>query len=176
MTKEELFNQNIKLAYYFANRYQVSYPHDYEDIKQIALMGLWKAILKYDERAKFSTFAGIVIQNEINMYLRHIKKQNNMSRLEQEIGEKIILADIIASDEDELGELERQLDTETAKKHLDTEISKLNTRDREIYECLMRGDTQRQIASKVGISQPQVCRIRERIIKDTRLAIERCNA
>ena len=41
MTKEELFNQNIKLAYYFANKWRNSYPQVIEDIMQIALMGLW---------------------------------------------------------------------------------------------------------------------------------------
>ena len=40
MTKEELFNQNMGLAYYVAQKYKTNYQDELEDIKQVALMGL----------------------------------------------------------------------------------------------------------------------------------------
>lgn len=38
MTNEELFNNNIKIAYKIANKYKINYVNEYDDIKQIALM------------------------------------------------------------------------------------------------------------------------------------------
>lgn len=37
MTKEEMFNNNINIAYKIANTYRLNYPSEFEDIKQIAL-------------------------------------------------------------------------------------------------------------------------------------------
>lgn len=172
MTKEELFNKNTKLAYYFANKYRMNYPHEYEDIKQVALMGLWKAVSKYDGRARLSTFASIVIQNEINIYLRNVKKHDNIDHLEQEVSEKITLADMVASDKDELEELESLLDQNIAKESLNVEVLKLSARDQEIYKRLIEGETQCEIATKVGLKQAQISRIKNKIIKNARLAMK----
>ena len=68
MTKEEMFNKNIKLAYKIANKYRINHSNEIEDIKQIALIGLWKAVTRYNGKNTLSTFAYVVIQNEINLY------------------------------------------------------------------------------------------------------------
>ena len=57
-----------------ANKYRANYSEEFEDIKQLALIGLWKAVTRYNGKNALSTFAYVVIQNEINLYLRKIKK------------------------------------------------------------------------------------------------------
>ena len=70
MTNEELFNENIKLAYYMAKKYS-NVKIEKEDLIQIALLGLWKAAKSYNsDKVKFNSYAGKVIQNEINYELR----------------------------------------------------------------------------------------------------------
>jgi len=71
MTPNEMFNANEKLAFYIVNKYFKQYQND-DDIKQIALIGLWKACRKFDESkdVKFATFATTVIRNDILMELR----------------------------------------------------------------------------------------------------------
>ena len=46
MTNEELFNKNINIAYKLAWQYKNS-GIDMEDIKQICLYALWKAVITY---------------------------------------------------------------------------------------------------------------------------------
>ena len=38
MTNEEIFNNNVNIAYKIANRYVTNYYEEKEDIRQIALM------------------------------------------------------------------------------------------------------------------------------------------
>ena len=89
MTKEEMFNKNIKIAYKIANRYLTNYASEYEDIKQIALMGLWKAVSTFNNTHAFSTYAYTVISNEINYYLRTVKKHYNTISLKREVKDLI---------------------------------------------------------------------------------------
>ena len=175
MTKEELFNQNIKLAYYFANKWRNSYPQEIEDIKQIALMGLWKAANKYDGgiRAKFSTFASGVIQNDIKMYLnRKVNRHCRVLSFESSITEDIALFEVLADDKNEIEKLENEMDTKIEKNYVEIEVSKLSARNQEVIKRLLRGETQCEIAKKMSLSQPQVSKIRQRIINDTKKALE----
>lgn len=77
MTKEELFEKNTLMAYKIANRYRTNYNRYYEDIKQEALLGLWKSCQTYNESTKFSTYAYVCISNTINMYIRGLRKHED---------------------------------------------------------------------------------------------------
>lgn len=72
MTKEELFNSNIGLAYSIANKYKINYSDILEDIYQSSLLGLWKSVRTFNSnyKIKFSSYASKVIFNEINQLLR----------------------------------------------------------------------------------------------------------
>lgn len=163
MTKEELFNQNIRLAYYIAIKYKTNHQDELEDIKQVALMGLWKAILKYDGRTKISTFACICIQNEINHYLRSVKR-NDMDHLEQIFYNNLTLGDTIQDDINQIENLEQKLDDEIAKGYLTKNVAKLSQRDQEIYNCLMRGESQQKVGARFGVKQSNVSKIKNKIL------------
>lgn len=78
--KNKLIIDNIPLAYYMVHKYYPTFSKD-DDIIQAALLGLTKASEKFDERkGKFSTYAGVIIRNEIARELkRRLKEQANIS-------------------------------------------------------------------------------------------------
>lgn len=65
MTPEQLFEENIKLAEYVAKKLKNS--GDYEEIRQLAQIGLFKACRQFDPSYghKFSSYAVPTIRNEI---------------------------------------------------------------------------------------------------------------
>lgn len=60
-TREQLFEENMKIAYKVAHNFiqKLNLYNEEEDVFQEALIGLWKATESYDEskKIKFSTFA-----------------------------------------------------------------------------------------------------------------------
>ena len=98
MTNEEMFEKNIKIAYKIANRYRINYLSEYEDIKQIALLALWKAVLTFNNTNAFSTYAYVVISNEINLYLRRNKKTEQEISINTSINDgELTIEDILQS-------------------------------------------------------------------------------
>ena len=156
MTKEEMFNKNIKIAYKIANRYLINYANEYEDIKQIALMGLWKAVSTFDNTHAFSTYGYTVISNEINCYLRTVKKHYNTISLKQEIKEDITLEDVLADKNNYIEKLENSLDIENYISQIRN--SKLKEQEKIVFELTLKGYKQRQIAKIIGCSQAEVSR------------------
>lgn len=172
MTNEEMFNKNVNIAYKIANRYLINYRLEYEDIKQIALMGLWKSILTFDGEHAFSTYAYVVIQNEINHYLRNVKKNTvKITSLETELADGFTVGDTIQDSNDEIGKIEQIMDEGRASEALMQEVYKLKPRDRQIYQYIIEGYTQCEIANRIGTNQTQVSRIRKRIIEKTKKRI-----
>lgn len=71
MTPQQLFEDNQAFATFIANKYR-GYEN-FEDLMQVALIGLHEASLKFDASRgiKFTTYAGYLIRGEI---LRHIER------------------------------------------------------------------------------------------------------
>lgn len=68
---KNLFEENLNLAYHVVHKcFPASYQDD--DVKQHALIGLWKASQRFDPNLNiaFSTFAFRVIYNELAVYFR----------------------------------------------------------------------------------------------------------
>ena len=80
MTNEEIFNNNVNIAYKIANRYVTNYYEEIEDIQQIALMELWRCIESWDHVHALTTYAYLCIPNKINMYLRYVKKKHEKKK------------------------------------------------------------------------------------------------
>lgn len=162
MTNEEIFNKNTRLAYKIANGYLINYSREYEDIKQIALLGLWRAVLNYNGISKFSSFAGTVIHNEINRYLQHINKNKSIS-LSQKINEETILEDIIPDKSNDIEHIEQKI----LLKNLKNKV-KLTKRESEIYENTLKGYNQTKIGKQLNISHQRVSQAQQAIISKFR--------
>lgn len=61
---------NIPFVYYIIHKYYPTFAKD-EDIIQSGMVGLVKAANKFDStKGKFSTYAGVIIKNEIAKELK----------------------------------------------------------------------------------------------------------
>lgn len=166
MTNEEIFEKNIMIAYKIANRYRINYFEEIEDIKQIALMELWRCIVNWDHVHALTTYAYICIPTKINMYLRKVKKHrdNNLSintnisifndetvlTLEDTIENEIDCIDFLIDDLDAQGVLNKIY---------------LTDEERYLIELRMRGLSQHKCAKIMKKSQPQISRDQTRIKK-----------
>ncbi len=158
MTKEEMFECNKLLAYKITNTYLVNYQKEYEDIKQLALIGLWKAVQTYNQEKKrsFSSYAYKVIHNEINSYLRKNKKYFNVQHFSDLIYENITLGDILESEQNLIVEKENNIDNEIYIKYISQNIK--NEKDKRIIKLYLKGYTQQKIAKELNVSQSHVSR------------------
>lgn len=78
MTKqpEQFFEENMGLVHLVLRRYYPKAKYD-EDMIQVGMIGLWKAVLNWDEnKGAFSTFACQCIRNEIR--LEYIKRSKHL--------------------------------------------------------------------------------------------------
>ena len=165
MTNEEIFEENIMIAYKIANRYRTNYFEELEDIKQIALMELWRCVMHWDHIHALTTYAYICIPTKINMYLRKVKKyENNLSMnipiFNDSDGNEFTLEDTIENEIDCIDFLIDDLDAQGV-------LDKIYLTDEERYliELRMRGLPQYKCAKIMKKSQPQISRDQTRIKK-----------
>ncbi len=161
MTNEEMFEKNIKIAYKIANRYRINYLSEYEDIKQIALLALWKAVLTFNNTNAFSTYAYVVISNEINLYLRRNKKTEQEISINTSINDgELTIEDILQSADN----IEKLLeDISFADKIRYLSAIQFTDKEKKVLILSKRGYKQQEIAKRLHISQTQVSRIQKRL-------------
>lgn len=128
MTNDEFFNNTTPIAYKIAWSYR-GCGIEIDDLKQMSLLGLWKAVLTFKEGkgSNFCTYAYRVIQNEINLKLRRVKQEKNNKHLYDEIEENLTIADIVSDEHDYIADL---LEAQEAKLCVSL-INKLDLSDRE---------------------------------------------
>lgn len=172
MTNEEMFNNNTNLAYKIANKFKDNYSDEFEDITQIALEGLWRAVKTYDESKgyKFSTYAYPIIHNTIYMYLRKLRRTpKDILSLSMPVGndESLELADMIQSDFDIFEEFISQHNEyviDQIQKNINHFIF-LNDMDKLVTRRIMMGETQSSIAKDLNVQQASISRRLKRIRK-----------
>lgn len=164
MTKEELFEKNTLMAYKIANRYRTNYNRYYEDIKQEALLGLWKSCQTYNESTKFSTYAYVCISNTINMYIRGLRKHedHNISIYTLTV-DNLSIEDSLGTDDENIGQLEDSMILDEIIKSYHTCFR--DDRERKVYKLFLEGKKQQEIGDIVNTSQPVVSRIERRVTK-----------
>lgn len=163
MTNEEIFNNNINIAYKIANKYMYNYIEEIEDIRQIALIELWRSIENWDHIHALTTYAYIRISNEINMYLRRLKKHEknvSINTIVYSKDDNIELEDVIEDPNDLIDCL---LDDMTIKDVLNKLI--LTDIELKVIKFKKTGLTQKQIAKELNMTQPGVSRCQNRIKK-----------
>lgn len=168
MTNEEMnemFNKNIKIAYKIANQYRINYPEEYEDIKQVALLGLWKAVQNYNPKWAITTIAYKTIYNNINYYLRSVKRHrdNDISIytvLNEKDNDILTIEELLPDNYDAIEDMLLNLDIEHAFNKLD--LSKV---EEKFLELKKEGLSQTEIGKRLNKSQAQISRIQTKIRK-----------
>ncbi|MDD6879334.1 MAG: sigma-70 family RNA polymerase sigma factor [bacterium] len=172
-SREKLIKHNIRLVLYEVTACFKSVKYDKKDLVSIGNIGLMKAITTFDtsKKVEFATYAKRCIDNEILMFLRKIKKDQNVCSLNRIInhdkdGKELKIEDTISDKRDIVEEYE---DNETYQ-IIRQIVEKLPNRDRKIimlYFGFYNGKvhTQKEIADMMCISQPLVSKLITKILK-----------
>jgi RNA polymerase sporulation-specific sigma factor len=165
--REKLIEHNLRLVAHIVKKYYTT-DTEQEDLISIGTIGLIKAIDSFNSKngARFATYAGKCLQNEILMYFRSQKKTANEVSINEAIdtdkeGNPLTYSDIISVDDTIAEDLDIAMRSEAAKKII---LSRLDARARKII-CMRYGLfgrealTQREVAARMGISRSYVSRI-----------------
>ena len=170
--RSKLIEHNLRLVAHIVKKFE-SIGTDTDDLISIGTIGLIKGIDTYKKnpKVKITTYAARCIQNEILMYYRSNKKNQNTVSLNDSIGydkegNEINLVDLIEDKKEDI------LDTIEVKDNIDflnKYLNVLNKREKEIivkrYGLNNEKDlTQKEIAKKMGISRSYVSRIEKRAL------------
>ena len=180
MQKNCLIEHNLRLVVYIARKFDNT-GINVEDLISIGTIGLIKAIntFKMDKNIKLATYASRCIENEILMYLRRTTKTKTEVSIDEPLnvdweGNELLLSDILGTDVDVIY---RDIEDEVDRQLLNTAISKLNRRERDIIELRFGlknngiEKTQKEVADMMGISQSYISRLEKKIISRLRKEI-----
>lgn len=163
--QKKLAEENHNLIYACLKKYNLPVDEFYD----IAAIGLCKAAILFNEEKgySFSTLACHIINNELKMCFR-----KNVQKSAIPFDCLLYYQDTV-SDVD--GHIKEILDFMPDNVNVESEVitnivieelaGKLSERDRLVFDMLMLGYRQIDICSVVGLSQPQISRIKRKIIK-----------
>ena len=175
--KNCLIEHNLRLVVYIARKFDNT-GINVEDLISIGTIGLIKAI-KMEKNIKLATYASRCIENEILMYLRRTTKTKTEVSIDEPLnvdweGNELLISYILGTDVDVIY---RDIEDEVDRQLLNTAISKLNRRERDIIELRFGlknngiEKTQKEVADMMGISQSYISRLEKKIISRLRKEI-----
>lgn len=171
--RARLIEHNLRLVVYIARRFENT-GINIEDLISIGTIGLIKAVGTYQpaKSIKLATYASRCIENEILMHFRAQKKLAGEVSLADSLdgdddGSSLSLMDVIAVDDNMLEELDTR---DACRKVRHCVATCLTDRERSIITLRYGLDdrpprTQREIASRCGISRSYVSRIEKRALE-----------
>ena len=170
--RQKLILHNLRLVSHMVRKYYATAKNQ-EDLISIGTIGLVKAVdtFKIDNGARFATYAAKCIQNEILMHFRSQKKLSAEVSMNDTIdvdrdGNPLTYTDVISSEENLAEDVMRRVDAEKALKLVQT---RLDRRERQVITLRFGlggapALTQREIATKLGISRSYVSRLEKAAI------------
>ncbi len=165
--RKRLIEHNLRLVAHIVKKYYPNH-HQQEDLMSVGTIGLIKAVDSFDVQkgARFATYAGKCVQNEILMYFRSQKKTGQEVSIHETIdvdkeGNPLTYLDVISTEDTIADDLARRTEGETVRRLIDT---LLEPREHTILVRRYgldnrRPETQREIAQRMGISRSYVSRI-----------------
>lgn len=171
--KNELITRNLRLVAHIIKKFSPQ-GKDSDDLISIGTVGLIKAIesFDYNKGNRLATYAAKCIENEILMYVRSNKKIKSEVYLQDPIGvdkegNEICLMDVLGTESDVvLDEVENKI---SIKKLYSLIEKALEGKEKLIiqlrYGLTGEPQTQREIATLLGISRSYVSRIEKKALK-----------
>jgi len=166
--RSKLIEHNLRLVAHIVKKYYTTHKEQ-DDLISIGTIGLIKAIDSFDvsNGARFATYAGKCLQNEILMYFRSQKKHANETSINEAVdidkdGNPLTYMDIIACDDDIVEMIDVKIKSTLIYKAIQ---NSLNEREKSIillrYGLCSSGRTfaQREVAALLGISRSYVSRL-----------------
>lgn len=152
---EKLVTDNLKLAYYTANKYYLKYNVEFDDAVSISYIGLIKAAEHFDasRKVKFSTYAIKCILTEFRKELRKQFRRVDTISLNTLISDNsdLTFADLFPDEDNHYLNIEYD-------EILQNCLSKLTDREKEIVIDYLHnyGLKQVNLAEKFGISRQRI--------------------
>lgn len=180
-SRDKLITHNIRLVLYEINNRFRNVDYDKNDLASVGIIGLIKAISTFDisKEVSFSTYALRVVDNEILMFLRKIKKDCKVDSLDKVVfrgrdGGELRLEDQLCAEGDLVEDYENQETCEIIREL----VKQLPDRDREIIMMRFgfyndRIYSQKEISDKLNISQSYVSRLITRIVKQLGIQLKK---
>ncbi len=174
-----LVEHNLRLVVYIAKKFENT-GCGLEDLISIGTIGLIKAIntFKAEKNIKLATYASRCIENEILMHIRKTSSQRSELSIDEPLnvdwdGNELLLSDIIGSDEDMVL---KDIEIDEDKRTIRRAVAGLSAREREIITLRFALDggkemTQKEVATKLGISQSYISRLEKKIIDELKKEI-----
>ncbi len=178
--RNELIEHNLRLVSHIIKKYYSDHS-DKEDLISIGTVGLIKSVDSFDDSkgTRLVTYAARCIENEILMYFRHKKKEQNLISINEPIdsdseGNPLTLIDVICQDDTICDDID--LKNKTRKLYKLVEALK-DEREKEIIisryglynkEAL----PQREIAARLNISRSYISRIEKKVIEKLKEGFE----
>lgn len=179
--RNELIEHNLRLVAHIVKKYY-STSKNQDDLISIGTIGLIKAVDSFnpDNGARFATYAGKCLQNEILMYFRAQKKLAAEVSLNETIdvdkeGNPLTWGDIIATEDTIADDLDIKVRSARAISIISNELT---PRERQVISMRygiggVEAITQREVAAKLGISRSYVSRIEGAALDKIREGLER---
>lgn len=170
--RDKLIEHNLRLVAHITKKYENT-NIDNDDLISIGTIGLIKGIDSYSKKhgTKITTYCAKCIENEILMFFRSNKKNNNTISLEEPIGydkegNDITILDILKTPKPDYIE---DMYIKDNIKLLGKYLNGLSTREKEIIvrRYGLSGydeQTQKEIAKDLNISRSYVSRIEKRAV------------
>jgi RNA polymerase sporulation-specific sigma factor len=174
--REILIERNLRLVSHIIRKYYYSYQYP-DELLSVGSLGLIKAVdtFKNEYGTRFATYGARCVQNEILMYFRSQKKQQNEVSINDTIdvdkdGNPLTYLDVIGVDENIAEDVDLKIHTARLNELIK---DKLDAREKQIitlryglegYKPL----TQREVALYLGISRSYVSRIEKRALETLR--------
>ncbi|AQS60026.1 RNA polymerase sporulation sigma factor SigK [Desulforamulus ferrireducens] len=167
LAKTILIERNLRLVAKIANKLQDPRV-DKQDLFQNGVVGLIKAVDTFDAQkcSKFSTYAGVCIQNEILMVLRKQKNERGNISMSEPLdydkdGTPLELQDTLMTEDIPV---EEQVETSLELEKLETALTKLTPREQMVIRLRYGLDggrelTQREVGKRLAISRSFISRI-----------------
>ncbi len=170
--RNKLIEHNLRLVAHIVKKFETK-SADTDDLISIGTIGLIKGIDSYSlhHKTKITTYAARCIENEILMFFRANKKNNNNVSLNDSIGydkdgNEINLIDVLKDNSKDIADM---LHTQNNINLLNKYLSLLTKREQEIiikrYGLNNSKEmTQKEIAKELNISRSYVSRIEKRAV------------
>lgn len=152
---EKLVVDNLKLAYYTANKYYLKFGLEQEDAVSLAFLGLVKAATIFDEakKVKFSTLAMKCMYNTFVQDLRKRSKQVDTISFDSLVSadSDITYADLFPDKDDSYSYIEN-------REMIESCLRELTGREQEVVIAYLANPDQRQVdlSKKFGISRQRI--------------------
>lgn len=149
--QRETAGQNHNLIYTFAHKKNIS-TDEYYDILAIGLCKAAKGYVK--GKYKFSTYAFVCMNNELNSYWRSVNKKSS-------VPSNAVLSYDTQSDDDVNGFVNNFVECSTYDELLcdmsfNEFMNTLDSNEKFIIECLMKGMTQKEISDKMDCTRQNI--------------------